>query len=44
MGMLTLQYSNAGYGEKIPFSLNSEDEFENFREAVWSVDAPQLQV
>ena len=32
--------STVAFGEKISFRLSSEDELNNFREAVWSVTAP----
>lgn len=40
---LPLQYGERpvfGFGEKVLFRLYSSDQFNNFRETVWSVNAP----
>ena len=43
-----MQYGESpvvGFGEKVSFRLYSSDQFDNFRETVWSVNAPlEMQV
>jgi hypothetical protein len=35
-----LQFDDVSYGERVSFSLSSQDQLNNFREAVWSVSIP----